>query len=438
MSKLPDGPRWMLPSTLGFIRDPYEVTRRLRAKYGDLVTFPSLNGKLVLAMNPVFGRTILTTPARHFGAWGVGTIGDTIGARSLLATEGEIHRADRRLLMPPFHGRRMRAYAEEMRRLARARFERALQPGATLNMLEVTSDLTMDVILRSVFGVSNGPDFERGRDLLEQMVNISPLLLFTKRAHTRLFGGYRALLRLQVSFRAWLADRIAEARARGGAGEDILALMLAARYEDGAAMPDEDVSSQLITLLFAGHETTAIALAWATHWLGKHPEVVARLRAELAALGPDPEADDIARMPYLTALCDETLRLNPIVTENLRLLLEPLELGEYKIPAGIGVAVSIAAIHEDPEIYPEPQRFRPERFLERRYSPFEFLPFGGGHRRCIGAAFAAYEMRLAVAELVSGWDFELLRPDETARRRSVTMGPRHGVPIRVLTRRGAD
>lgn len=432
---LPDGPTWAIPATLSFIRDPYRVTAELRAQYGDLVTFPSLNGKLVLVMTPALAKPIFTTPGSHYGAWAVGTIGSVIGERALLATEGEVHRADRKLLSPPFHGRRMRAYAEQMRVQARKRFEAALLPGESVTMLEVTTDLTMDVILRSVFGVGDGPEFEEGRELLEKLVNLSPLLLFTKLSHTRLFGGYRKLLSLRARFRAWLNVRIQEARDRGGEGEDILALMLAARYDDGSGMRDEDIESQLITLLFAGHETTAISIAWAAHWLFRHPEALERLRTEIAELGADATAEDLARHPYLQGVCNETLRHNPIVTENLRKLLSPMELGGYTVPAGFGVGVSIAAIHADPEVYPEPAAFRPERFLERKYRPFEFLPFGGGHRRCIGAAFANYEMRLAVAELVMGWDLELLKPDERPVRRSVTMGPQYGVPVRVVGRR---
>ena len=445
---LPPGPRWTLPATLRLIRDPYTTLRDLRAAHGDLVTFPSLNGRIVLAMTPELAKPILTAPPETFGAWAVGTLSEVIGPRSLLATEGEIHRKDRKLLTPPFHGARMRAYGDAMRSLARARFEAALSPGATVKMQDVTTDITVDVILRTVFGVEDGPGFDEGRALMREIVGISPLLLFTKLAHTPLFPGYRRFVRMRERFRAWLEVRIAEARARGEAGQDVLAMMLAARYDDGSTMSDDDIAAQLVTLLFAGHETTSIALAWAVHWLGRHPVALERVRAEVASVGVDgdPEATDpeaidpeaIAKLPYLSAVCDETLRLHPIVTENLRLLRKPFELGGYTIPAGIGVGVAIGAIHADPTIYPDPAAFRPERFLERKYSAFEHLPFGGGHRRCIGAAFAAYEMRLALAVLVDGWDLALVHLDEKPVRRSVTMGPEHGVPVKVIARRSAS
>jgi cytochrome P450 len=171
------------------------------------------------------------------------------------------------------------------------------------------------------------------------------------------------------------------------------------------------------------------------HWLGRDPEALARVRAEIDGVGIDADPELVARLPYLSAVCDETLRLHPIVTENLRLLRRPFEIGGYTLPVGMGIGVAIAEIHTDPSIYEAPHAFRPERFVDRRFSAFEHLPFGGGHRRCIGAAFADYEMRLALAVLVDGWELELVDRDERPVRRSVTMGPARGVPVRVIGRR---
>ncbi len=434
-SSLPPGPRWTLTATLRLIRDPYAYTAELRARHGDVVSFPSLNGKLVLVMTPALAESVLRTPPSNYGPFAAEALASFAGPRALLVTDGVTHRADRKLLTPAFHGRRMKAYAEQMQLSARTWFARSFVPGETVRFLDVTTQLTMDVILGSVFGVAEGPTFDEGRQLLDALTDISPLILFSRRAHTRWFGGFRNMVAARERFRAWLKERIAEARARGDEGEDILALMLAARYDDATAMTEEEVESQLITLLFAGHETTSIALAWAAHWLGRHPSVLQRLRDELDALGPEAAPTDIAELPYLRATCDETLRLHPILTEVLRLLKEPLEVGGYTLPAGMGVAVSVAAIHSDDAVFPEAHRFLPERFLERTFSPYEFLPFGGGHRRCIGSAFASWEMRLAVAELVQGWEFELVDPDEQPARRSITMGPAKGVPLRIRGRR---
>lgn len=433
---LPPGPRSALWNTTRLIRDPYATLRELRARYGDLVTFPGLNGRIVLAMTPELAKPIFTAPPDTFSTYAAGTTSVVLGARSLLVSEGEVHKKDRKLLTPPFHGARMRAYGEAMRSLARARLEEMLVPGTIVKTHDVATAITMDVILRAVFGVSEGPGLEEGRAMLGDVLRgLSPAIFFSKASHTPLFPPYRRFLRTKERFRAWITERIAEGRARGEDADDILGMMLAARYDDGSAMSDEDVGSQLVTLLVAGHETTSIALSWAVHWLGRHPEALALLRAEIDAIGIDADPESIAKLPYLSAVCDETLRLHPIVTENLRMLRKPLVVGDHEIPSGIGVGVAIAAIHEDASIYPAPHAFRPERFLERKPTAFEHLPFGGGHRRCIGAAFALYEMKVVLATVVSYYDLALVHREEKPARRSVTMAPAHGVPVRVLGRR---
>jgi cytochrome P450 len=175
-------------------------------------------------------------------------------------------------------------------------------------------------------------------------------------------------------------------------------------------------------------------LAWALYELARHPSVLNRLRDELAALGPDPDPNLIAKQPYLGAVCNETMRLRPIHTEIGRVCKAPLKLFNYILPTGTCVGVGICAIHQDPGIYPEPEKFLPERFIDRSYSLFEFLPFGGGHRRCIGAAFAEYQVRVALATIVTRWELDALGKDREARK-NLSMGPKRGVPMRVLGRR---
>jgi cytochrome P450 len=168
--------------------------------------------------------------------------------------------------------------------------------------------------------------------------------------------------------------------------------------------------------------------------LWRHPNVLGRLRAELDALGPAPAPDLIVKQPYLSAVCDETLRLHTILTEVARVPRSPREVMGYEIPAGVGLGVGICAIHQDPTIYPEPHRFRPERFLERTFSPYEFMPFGGGHRRCLGAALSDYEMRLVLAAVASNWRLAVTAEDHDARH-NIGMGPKHGIRMRVKERR---
>jgi cytochrome P450 len=206
--------------------------------------------------------------------------------------------------------------------------------------------------------------------------------------------------------------------------------MLGARFEDGSAMSDSDVCSQLLTLLVAGHETTATTMAWAFYGLHRDPGTLRRAREEIASLGPEPEPAQLAALPYLQAVADETLRLHPLLGEAARTVKDRYSFQGYEIPAGVTVAVSIIMIHSDPELYPEPQRFRPERFLERKFGPSEHVPFGGGHRRCIGAAFAMNEIKIVLGTLLPRFELELAedRPLATVRR-NLMLAPESGVPM---------
>jgi cytochrome P450 len=209
---------------------------------------------------------------------------------------------------------------------------------------------------------------------------------------------------------------IAERRARADAGEDILSLLLATRYDDGSPLDDRDLYEQLMTLVIAGHETTAIALAWAFHLVHTHPAVAERLDAELCAAPAD--ADALTRLPYLEAVCNETLRLMPLATNIIRKLKQPFTLKGFTLPAGLGIGISILSVHRREDLYPDAEAFRPERFVARSFAPHEFLPFGGGARRCPGAAFASSEMKIVLGSIL-----------QTARLRSTETRP-----VRVVAR----
>jgi cytochrome P450 len=297
--------------------------------------------------------------------------------------------------------------------------------------------ITRDVILRVVFGVEEGGALAAGRTATARLLRcVTPMIAFVPLLQRSWYPPWRRYRRARQAFTRWAERCLAERRARGGESSDVLGLLLAARYADGSAIPDDEIRDELITILLSGHETTATALAWAIYELGRHPDVLARLRAEIDALGPDPEPDRIARRPYLIAVCNETLRLHTILTEIARMVRAPVEVLGYTVPAGAGVGVGICAIHQDPALYPEPDQFRPERFLERTYTPYEFLPFGGGHRRCLGMALAEYQLRLVLADIVTRWDLAPDGEDQDVRR-NIGMGPKHGVWMRVVGRRGA-
>jgi cytochrome P450 len=308
-----------------------------------------------------------------------------------------------------------------------------LRAGTEIRAHDLTTAISLDVILRTVFGM-DGDALVEGRSVVRAVLHqASPLLMFARPFQRPWFPPWRELQRAKAAYDAMIARIVVERRKSGLHGEDILGMLLDARWDDGSEMTIAEIRDQLLTLLVAGHETTAISLAWAIYDVYRDRAIVRRLREEIDALGPGPEPESIARLPYLSAVCDETLRMRPIITDVARTLVSPMEFGGYMIPAGASVGVAIELIHQDETIYPHPDQFRPERFLDKKPGPFEFLPFGGGHRRCLGAAFSDYEARLVLATVVSRFDLEPRREDRRSRR-NVTMGPKHGVMVRVARR----
>jgi cytochrome P450 len=269
------------------------------------------------------------------------------------------------------------------------------------------------------------------RALLGALVHdVPPSALFAPPLQHAWYPPWARYLKSRERVNRWLAAKIATGRRTAQSGDDVLSLLLEARFDDGSRMDDEEVHAQLLTLLLAGHETTAITLASCMSRLARHPEVRARLERELAALAP---GDDVQRLPYLSAVIDETLRIDPIVSDVTR-----IPRADFALSADLTVTprqllvVLIEGIHLDPTLYPSPFTFRPERFLERKYAAHEFVPFGGGVRRCIGAAFSDMETKIMLAALVRRTSLALVsdRPERRVRR-NVTMGPQRGVPMRV-------
>jgi cytochrome P450 len=295
--------------------------------------------------------------------------------------------------------------------------------------------ISLSVIAQAVFGIADPDDVREAQRLgAEYMDSLHPAILFFPQLRRDLLGlsPWARSSRAKQALDEVLYTQIKKSRARP-LGEDILSLMLGARYEDGSAMSDEQIHDELLTLLLAGHETTALSLAWLFYHLYRNPETLVRLRRELDALGPDPEPELVAGCRYLEACCNETLRIYPIVGEVFRLLRAPLALGPYTVPKGYAVSVSAIGLHRHPELYPDGETFRPERFLERKFTPFEFVPFGGGARRCLGAAFAMYEMKLVAHAVLSRCELAPAssRPIRPAMR-GPTFGPKGGVPMRYL------
>jgi cytochrome P450 family 110 len=424
---------------LRYARDPLGFYADCARRFGDVFTIPTVLGPLVVSADPEGVRSIFALPPASFSRWSTDSVSPLLGEASLLLSGGARHARDRKLLTPPFHGERMRAYGAVMRAAA-LREAASWAAGSAVSMQEAGSAISIDVILRAVFGVDEAAGLDELRAaLLGALASMSPLLMLFP-ALRRRFGGigpYARMVRVRDRLDALTYDAIARRRARGGdgGGDDILGLMLSARYDDGSAMTDGEIRDQLLTLVFAGHETSGIALAWAVNWLARTPPVRHRLVAELSALGDDPAPLALAAAPYLEAVCHETLRLYPVVGEVVRLLRAPLTLGAWTIPAGVPVSAGIALVHARPDLYPEPEAFRPERFLERKFAPHEYLPFGGGARRCIGAAFALYEMKVVLGTLLAHHRFTLVREErERPVMRNLAMGPKRRVRVKVSPR----
>ncbi len=437
MENLPPGPQNSLLILVQYMRDPIGCMVPLARKYGDTFVFPG-KPPLVCSGDPAGIKAIFTADPDTFEPLNQ-DLAVFIGARSLILASGAEHKRARKLMMPPFHGARMRAYGEQMVRITEERFA-SFATGQTVTMMEVLQELSLDVILQVVFGVTEPARMASLAKLLIEITNgISPLLAIVP-ALRRDFGGfgpYATFMERRRRLHAAL-DELMAARRAEGPSEDILSLLLAARTEDGQPMDDDEIRDQLVLLVFAGHETTAIAMAWALYAVHQPENAAAlgRLREELKALGPDPDPETLAKLPYLEATCNETLRRYPLApAPSPRKLRKPFELSGYSLPAGGSVVAAIGVAHFREGVYPEPMRFRPERFLDRTFSPFEFLPYGGGARRCLGAAMASYEMKLVLGTLLRRYRLSLAsyRPDKGAVRMA-NAGPKHGVRMIVEKR----
>jgi cytochrome P450 len=429
---LPRGPRFNLLDSWSFIYRPRRYYAGLRRRFGDIVTLRPPRATLVMALSSAGAGQVFGASPDGFGAFQKEAFGGIAGKASLWVLEGERHRCERRLVAPPFHASRVPSYAQVMQDTV-LRYIDTWRPHQSIRAYDAMLDVSRDLILRTVLGIGDQALVDEGHAVLTKLLQrVHPWMSFSPDFQSWWFPPWVRYQRTSREFSAFVARCLQQRRACPHQSHDLLGLMLAARDETGTSMSDEAIRDELATVLLSGHETTAVALSWAIYELARHPIVLARLRQELDPLEPD--ADLIAKQPYLGAVCDETLRLHTILTEVARTTLEPLELLGYTLPPGIGIGVAISAIHQDPSIYPDPERFMPDRFVDRAFGPFEFLPFGGSHRRCLGAAFSDYEMRIALAAVVTRWEFEL-EGHERETRHNIAMGPRHGVRVRITRKR---
>jgi cytochrome P450 len=347
-------------------------------------------------------------------------------------------------LMPPFHGDRMRSYAEVIQSITTQTMSQ-WNTGSIFAVRPAMQAISLQVILQAVFGLQEGLRYEQLRQKLTQMLDgfgspVGAMFLFYPilQKDWGEWSPWGRFLRLRQQVNELIYAEIAERRAYPDANRtDILALLMAARDPEGQPLSDAELRDELITLLFAGHETTASALAWALYWIAYLPDVRAKLLAELDGVDGDADPVAIARLPYLSAICQETLRLYPIAIGAFpRIVKQPMKIAGYELEEGTVVIPSIYLAHHRDAVYPEPKQFRPERFLERQYSPYEYLPFGGGDRRCIGSAFALFEMKLVLFQLISNLEMTLVNAKPIRpMRRGLTVAPSDRFRIKVASMR---
>lgn len=445
---LPEGPKApRIFQLLQWILDPIGYMTNAARQFGDIFVAPPISDNpekpAIFVSDPEGLKHLLSRDrGQEFAAPGeMNKILEPItGNRSLILLSNKSHQRQRKLLMPPFHGDRMKAYGDIISEIS-DRVMATLPQNRVFKMRPVMQDITLNVIMQAVFGLSEGERYEEIKPLLARLTEFtnSPLnssLLFFGFLQQD-WGNWSPWGRMMNTQRQIDELLYAEIRDRRGQDcrdrEDILSLMLSARDENGEAMSDRELRDELITLLFAGHETTASALAWAFYWIHQDPKIREKLLAEIHELGPNPDPMSVYKLPYLTAICNETLRIYPVgMLTFFRETTQAVEFMGYDLQPHTPIVGCIYLAHHRPETYPNPEQFRPERFLERDFSPYEFLPFGAGARRCIGSALALYEMKLVLATILSRYSLTLCenRPVKP-QRRGVTLTAATGVRMKI-------
>ncbi len=414
---------------------PAASLERLRPYGKRITTRLPFQPPFVMLWDPADIKEVFTAPADvlHPGE-GARILEPLIGRHSVILLDEDEHLEQRRLLLPAFHGERMLRLTSLMTALA----EREVAAWPTDEPVALHPRLqrvTLEIILRVVFGLDEGATLDRLRDLLTEVLAFTESILSVLPPLQRALAWMPRLRRFNAQLRdtdALIFSLIEQRRAEIAAGDgsdrqDILSMLLAARHQDGSPMSDQELRDELMTALVAGHETSASQLAWAIERLAREPEVRARLVREIDAGQSD---------EYLSATITEILRLRPVLPNaEPRLTMREVEIGGYRYPPGVVLMASAYLLHHDPEIYPEPRAFRPERFIGTSPGTYTWIPFGGGRRRCLGASFAVQEMKVVLRAALSRYEIHSAtgRP-ETTRRRSITFSPTGGTMV-VLSRR---
>ncbi len=447
---LPPGPP--LPAfatTLALMAFPGPIVALFAGRYGETYTVRTIPfGTEVIVSRPATIKQVLTGDSDTFGAAEANQVlGYVLGERSLLLLDGPPHQRLRRLMLPPFHGDRMAPLAETMREATRNALS-GIRPGDESSLQPVFQNITLEIILRAVLGLSAGGKGAALRDALTTLVNqaqsplgllwMSPRINKVELPFPTPWGRVRESVQKTD---ALLFEYVRERRAlaEGERPRDLLDMLLDARDEGGAPMSDNELRDQLVTLLVAGHETTATSLAWVMEEVLHCEGEVDRLAEEVqnATQGQPLSSEHVGKLVRIDSVVKEALRLYPVTGAVGRVLKKPAVIEGYELPAGVMVAPNFSLLHRRPELYPDPQTFVPDRFVGKKIDPYEWMPFGAGAHRCLGMHFALYEMKVVLATLVSAFELKAARKKGKVGLRSFVLAPRGGTVARFVRRRSS-
>lgn len=425
---LPAGPRWpALVQSIGLLAFRERLVPYLDRRYGSPFTMKLLPRRrsMVFFHDPEAIRDIFTGDPEVFHAGkGNAILGPLMGEHSLLLVDSAQHKRARRMLMPAFSHSAIDGYRAMVHEIAREHI-RSWPVGTPFSALEAMNEITLDIILKVVFGVTEDEHLDQLRPLVRDIIQINPVILlgYSMESIHKLKPWRDAAVKQDRLDEAIYAQIDRRRAAADDDGVDVLAQLLRVQDEDGSTLTDVELRDQLVTLLMAGHETTATALAWTLQEVGGDPSLVAR-----ATKAADSGEDD-----YLEATMKEAMRVHPVIAFIARLLMQPATIAGRELPAGTYVAGSIILAHQREASYPSAATFRPERFLEGEVHPNTWIPFGGGVRRCIGAGFSMMEGVAVLREILASYSVSTVRPERTVVR-NITAVPKYGAQI-VVTRR---
>lgn len=442
MKTIPASKTPKLIQQLQWIFNPTRYLKTNHRRYRDIfkVKMVGFGNDIILTSHPEIMQYVLTHDRQQFISPSKlnGILRPLIGDSSVLMLDGDRHRQRRQLVMPSFHGERLKVYGDLTIRITEEVMEKVPHNQPFLAR-EIMQDISLKVITEAVFGVTEGQRYEELQDRLKKMLDLfnSPVTSaflffpFLQKDWGR-WSPWGHFLSQRQAIDELIYAEISDRRANPDPNRtDILSLLMSATDEQGEGMRDQELRDELMTLLTAGHETTASAMAWALYWIHHTPEVKDKLIEELNTLSPHAGGMDIFRLPYLTAVCNETLRLSPSAMLTFtRVAQEKVEVAGYTFEPEDMIMGCMYLTHLREDLYSNPEQFNPQRFIDRQYTPYEFIPFGGGARRCVGEALAQFEMKLVIATIVSQYHLKLADTQpETQQRRGVTLSPARGVKM---------